>query len=656
MDGSTVAGVRGRVDAAAGSRHYGGGMHVLILQPRSNAVSETFLRTQARLLPHLLPGGGHRVTAAAGLPVPRVDGTPVLPEGRLARLRRVAPRAPAAARSLLWPPDTRRTLRRLEWDETTDRLLDRFRPDAVLAQFGPTGAMVAPGCRKAGVPLVVHFHGHDASQADALAEWSAGYRAMFPDVAAVVAVSGPMRDTLLGLGAPPDRTHLIPYGVDTGEFCGADPAAAGPVALAVGRFVPKKAPDLLVRAFAAARDAVPDARLRMIGDGPLLAGCRDLARDLGVADAVAFLGEQPPEVVREEMRAARLFAQHSVRAADGNSEGSPVAVTEAAACGLPVVSTRHANIPRIVRDGETGLLADERDVPAFARHLAALLADRERAGAMGAAARAHAAGRFDARGQVSKLAALLADAAARPVPAVNVVPAAVRGDRLHPRRSSRVHWHLTALRDAYAAAIDAHLPGPNDRPRLLDLGCGTMPYRPLFAPRLEARGGAYVGADLAGNDAADLAVAETGRVACDDGAFDVVLSSQVLEHVADPDAYLREAHRVLKPGGLLLLSTHGVWSYHPDPRDLWRWTCEGLRTLVARCGFDLLEQTGVMGPEATALQLRQDAKIRRIPPPLRPLFFRWMQGRIARADRRCPPAVRDRDACVYVVVARRPTL
>ena len=224
-------------------------------------------------------------------------------------------------------------------------------------------------------------------------------------------------------------------------------------------------------------------------------------------------------------------------------------------------------------------------------------------------------------------------------------PAATRGDRLNIPRSSRLRWHLTELRRAYEAAA-AGLPAGG---RLLDYGCGNMPYRPVFEPRVAE----YVGADLAGNEQADLTVAETGRVDTGDGSFDVVLSSQVLEHVADPDAYLAEAARVLNPGGTLLLSTHGVWRYHPDPRDLWRWTCDGLRTVVTRNGFEVVSQVGVMGPAATALQLWQDAVRRRVPRRLRGAFFRVMQGRIERADRRCPDEERNRDACVYVVTARK---
>jgi SAM-dependent methyltransferase len=185
--------------------------------------------------------------------------------------------------------------------------------------------------------------------------------------------------------------------------------------------------------------------------------------------------------------------------------------------------------------------------------------------------------------------------------------------------------------------------------RLVDYGCGNMPYRGLF----ESHVAEYLGADFDGNELADIVLDGGGRLPLDAGSADIVLSTQVLEHVAEPDAYLSEAHRVLRPIGRLILSTHGLWRYHADPCDYWRWTCDGLRRQIERAGFEVLRLKGVMAPEATALQLYQDAVLKRVPRRLRPLFIRYMQWRIRRADQRCPDAIRNTDACVYVVVANK---
>jgi SAM-dependent methyltransferase len=86
-----------------------------------------------------------------------------------------------------------------------------------------------------------------------------------------------------------------------------------------------------------------------------------------------------------------------------------------------------------------------------------------------------------------------------------------------------------------------------------------------------------------GSDADIVAMAERLPVA--DGSADLVLCTQVLEHVEDPSRAVSEMARVLKPGGICLLTTHGTWFYHPDPEDYWRWTPAGLRRVFEAAGF-----------------------------------------------------------------------
>ena len=123
-----------------------------------------------------------------------------------------------------------------------------------------------------------------------------------------------------------------------------------------------------------------------------------------------------------------------------------------------------------------------------------------------------------------------------------------------------------------------------------------MPYRPL----VETLGPKYVGCDFETNTEADEALANIGMLPLSTSSADLILSTQVLEHVVDPGRYLREANRVLRSGGVLILSTHGVWKYHPDPTDFWRWTCDGLKRVIKENGFQLEEFSGVLGPPATA--------------------------------------------------------
>ena len=142
---------------------------------------------------------------------------------------------------------------------------------------------------------------------------------------------------------------------------------------------------------------------------------------------------------------------------------------------------------------------------------------------------------------------------------------------------------------------------------MLDYGCGDSHYR-----RLVPDGCEWVGVDLPGNPRASLELTPNGRVPAEDASFDAVLSTQVLEHAEDPGLYLAECARVLRPGGRMLLSTHGISVFHPDPEDIWRWTGPGLQRIVADAGFETERFEGV-GLTSTGSKLFQDGLLGRLP-------------------------------------------
>ena len=188
---------------------------------------------------------------------------------------------------------------------------------------------------------------------------------------------------------------------------------------------------------------------------------------------------------------------------------------------------------------------------------------------------------------------------------------------------------------------------------ILDYGCADQPYRFLF----EEHGIRYIAADLPGNESADLEIDSSGRVPLSDVSVDVVLSTQVLEHVADPSGYLQEAHRVLRPGGRLILSTHGYWKFHPDPNDYCRWTSQGLVSLINSNNFCVDECRGILALAPTGLQLFQDgifrACVRRRLYVISKLLTPVFQIAITIIDRLSSRHERDRDAAVYVITATR---
>ncbi|HVN00080.1 MAG TPA: class I SAM-dependent methyltransferase [Caulobacteraceae bacterium] len=187
---------------------------------------------------------------------------------------------------------------------------------------------------------------------------------------------------------------------------------------------------------------------------------------------------------------------------------------------------------------------------------------------------------------------------------------------------------------------------------VIDYGCGSMPYRPLF----EAAGCRYLGADVDG--APEVAIDAAGRMAVDDASADLVVSFQVLEHVRDLAPYFAEVRRVLKPDGRLVLSTHGTWLYHPHPEDHRRWTRQGLTHEIEAMGFVVEDCRPVLGPLAWTTVLRLTAwrfalaKIPLIGALLGYLFAVAMNLRAWIEDAVTPAWVTADNACVYVTVSR----
>jgi len=129
---------------------------------------------------------------------------------------------------------------------------------------------------------------------------------------------------------------------------------------------------------------------------------------------------------------------------------------------------------------------------------------------------------------------------------------------------------------------------------VLDYGCGGSPYRGLFHGVSR-----YIRADYVDSPGIDFQIEDSGVLPLPDESCDCILSTQVLEHVLSPRIYLAEAFRVLRPGGTLILTTHGIWEDHGCPYDFWRWTADGLRREVLMAGFDIKQSHKLTtGPRA----------------------------------------------------------
>lgn len=334
---------------------------IALVSPNRNAYSETFIRAHIKRLQ-----GVELVLIDGFLPKRRADGSLLIGMSIVDRLRR---RALAC--------EVEEELERRIASELASHAIN-----VVLAEYGPTGEAMLPICRRLGIPLVVHFHGVDAFH-ESLLHKHQRYRALLAEAAGVIVVSEEMLHQLYSLGAVEQRTHLIYYGVDTISFDRPDRITPSRDLLAVGRFADTKAPYLTMLAFHRAWKEVPELRLRMIGDGPLLESCWQMRDALGLNYVVDLPGVQSQQEVALAMQRSLAFVQHSLITTKGDREGTPLAILEALSSGLPVVATRHAGIGEVIEHGRTGLLCEERDLISMSENMVILARDADLVKRMG---------------------------------------------------------------------------------------------------------------------------------------------------------------------------------------------------------------------------------------------------------------------------------
>lgn len=309
------------------------------------------------------------------------------------KMRRIPGVLRAALRELNLPPPGVR------------HFLQSLQPDVAHVHFGTDLVALWPMLNRLEAPILATLHGYDINIHPEC--WRRGWRASrrYPQRllqisrdsrVRFIAVSEAIKERAIEYGLPAERVAVRYIGVDTQQFA---PAGA-PVSerrrriLFVGRMVEKKGPSILINAFAEVRRQVADAELVMIGAGPLLESCRSLAATLRVP--VQFLAAVPHSRVVQEMAQARVFCLPSITAENGDAEGLCIAILEAQAAGVPVVtSARGAG--EAIAHGDSGYIFPESEVHALSAALVAVLRDEGLAGAMSTVARERACKMFDLR-------------------------------------------------------------------------------------------------------------------------------------------------------------------------------------------------------------------------------------------------------------------
>lgn len=339
-------------------------IYLAIISPKQNAYSETFIQAHKSI-----PGMNVRFYFGGLIPNALEGKGSLLP-------KRFYERAYFRIKVKLF---RRNSLR----EELLIRSFKQQKIECVLAEFGPTAVAVLPVCQQLKIPLIAHFHGFDASIKSVLQEYELGYKAVFDYASAVISVSSAMTKVLLNIGCPRDKLLQNTYGPAI-AFLDLNPALDTTKFVGIGRFVDKKAPYYTILAFNEVAKKYPDARMVIAGHGPLHNTCINLVNYLGLEKNIVLPGVISPEQFRSHLMESVAFVQHSITAENGDQEGTPVAILEASAAGLPVISTYHAGIPDVIIHGETGLLVAEHDVKGMAEHMVHILENPSLAAQMGA--------------------------------------------------------------------------------------------------------------------------------------------------------------------------------------------------------------------------------------------------------------------------------
>ncbi len=264
-------------------------------------------------------------------------------------------------------------------DAGAEHWLRDLRPALLHAHFGYDGWAALPVAEALDIPLLVTFYGHDLAVYPRRWIWRHRYRRLFERADRCLAEGAHMLQTLRELGCPAQKLRMLrnPLPEHLSGFRARpwkDATVEAVRLLLVGRFVEKKGHVHALRALAALRREFPKLELELVGDGPLRGEIEAEVKRLGLGDAVALRGMLPAASLPDRFEAADVLVAPSVRARNGDHEGgAPNVLLDAQAAGLPVVATRHRDIPEFVVPDESALLAPEGDARALADCLRSLL-------------------------------------------------------------------------------------------------------------------------------------------------------------------------------------------------------------------------------------------------------------------------------------------
>jgi colanic acid/amylovoran biosynthesis glycosyltransferase len=255
------------------------------------------------------------------------------------------------------------------------------------------------------IPLVCSFYGDDAFSYPLRAGYAKKYVSLF-NTADKILVLGPyMKEALIKLGCPEDKLVIQHLGIDISkiEFKKRELKKGEQIRfLFASSFLEKKGIVLAIRALASFKDKV-NFTVDIIGDGPLRPQIESEIAVGGLQDRVTLHGYRPYDFVIQQAYQCHVFIQASLTGSQNNKEGTPMAIVDAMATGMAVISTRHSDIPEIVKHGESGYLANENDVDSLKECIRHVIDAPEKISNFSTNARSWVEKEFDAKKQAEKL-------------------------------------------------------------------------------------------------------------------------------------------------------------------------------------------------------------------------------------------------------------
>ncbi|MEC9635214.1 colanic acid biosynthesis glycosyltransferase WcaL [Escherichia marmotae] len=255
------------------------------------------------------------------------------------------------------------------------RVATPFHADVFIAHFGPAGVTAAK-LRELGVirgKIATIFHGIDISSREVLNHYTPEYQQLFRRGELMLPISELWAGRLQKMGCPREKIAVSRMGVDMTRFSPRPvKAPATPLEIiSVARLTEKKGLHVAIEACRQLKEQGVAFRYRILGIGPWERRLRTLIEQYQLEDVVEMPGFKPSHEVKAMLDDADVFLLPSVTGADGDMEGIPVALMEAMAVGIPVVSTLHSGIPELVEADKSGWLVPENDARALAQRLAA---------------------------------------------------------------------------------------------------------------------------------------------------------------------------------------------------------------------------------------------------------------------------------------------